>query len=90
MANHQSAKKAHIVSIANAKRNKSIMSRVKTFIKSLETLISQKKVVEAKDLFPSVESEIMKANSKGVIKLNAASRKVSRLSAKLKSVSTQA
>lgn len=90
MANHKSAKKSHKTALMSALRNRSILSRVKTFIKSLETLVAERKVDEAKAKFSVVESEIMKATSKGVIKLNTASRKVSRLSAKVKALSTQA
>jgi len=91
MANHKSAKKSHKTAAASALRNRSILSRVKTFIKSLEVLVSERKVDEAKAKFSVVESEIMKASSKGVIKSNTASRKVSRLSAKVKALSvTQA
>ncbi len=89
MANHKSAKKSHKTSLARSARNTSILSRMKTFIKSLETLLSTKNVAEAKAKFPVVESEIMKAASKGAIKSNTASRKVSRLSAKVKALSTQ-
>lgn len=88
MANHKSAKKSYKTSLASAARNRSILSRVKTFIKSLENLLSAKKTEEAKVRFQVVESEIMKAASKGVIKANTASRKVSRLSAKVKNLST--
>lgn len=90
MANHKSAKKSHKTSTAKAARNKSIISRMKTFIKGLEMLVSNKNAEEAKAKFPKVESEIMKAASKGVIKANAASRKVSKLSGKIKAISTQA
>jgi small subunit ribosomal protein S20 len=86
MADHSSSKKAirHI-----AKRtaiNKSRINRIRTFIKQLEELItkSDKKAALAK--FRETQSEVMRGVTKGVIKKNTASRKVSQLSAKVKAL----
>ncbi|AWD33454.1 30S ribosomal protein S20 [Candidatus Fokinia solitaria] len=84
MAQHISAVKARARSLERYKRNRAVKSRVKTFISSL-----RKKVTDVvrndspKDevfvLLRTVESEIMKAKSKGVLKLNTASRMVSNI-----------
>lgn len=87
MAIHKSAIKAHRRSEAKSARNTSIISTVKTFIKKVEGLITANKPEEAKVALREAESQIMKANSKGVIKKNSAARKVSRLSKKVKSIS---
>lgn len=70
------AKKRHF-------RNISAKSELKTAVKKLEKLISDKKAEEAKKVMPYVVSKIDRAASKGVIKNNTASRKISRLMKKL-------
>lgn len=86
MANHKSAVKAHTKSIKSRDRNISILSRIKTFIKKLEEMITSGNHDEAKVAFQKAESEIMKGASKGALKKNTASRKVSRYSKKLKTL----
>ena len=83
MANHKSAEKAHRRSEKRAERNRSVKSRFKTFItKFKDSLKGDGKT--AQEAFNEMQSEIMKAVSKGVIHLNTASRKVSRLNNLLK------
>jgi len=77
MANHKSAAKAHRRSLSRAARNKSVKSRFKTFITKFKENLNQ-------DTFNAMQSEIMKAVSKGVLHLNTASRKISRLNNLLK------
>jgi len=70
------AKKRHL-------RNISAESELKTLVKKFNALISAKKSDEAKKIINTVVSKIGRAASKGVIKKNAASRKISRLMKKL-------
>ena len=84
MANHKSAVKAHKKSLKNRTNNISILSRIKTFIKKVEEAITSGKADEAKSAMRSAESEIMRGVTKGVLKQNTASRKVSRLVKKVK------
>ena len=70
MANIKSAKKRVLVSQAKADRNKSARSKVKTYIKKVESAVAA--VVEA-------ESVMRKAASKGVYHDNTVSRKISRM-----------
>jgi small subunit ribosomal protein S20 len=86
MANHKSAVKAHKRSLAKRDRNISVLSRIKTFIKKVEELITTGKPAEAVEAMRKAESEIMKGVSKGVVKKNSGSRKVSRLTKKVKSL----
>ena len=74
MANIKSAKKRVLVSQAKADRNKSARSKVKTYIKKVESAVAagDKAVVEA-------ESVMRKAASKGVYHDNTVSRKISRM-----------
>jgi small subunit ribosomal protein S20 len=86
MANHKSAKKAHENSVKNMLRNRDIKSRVKTFVKKVESCIVAKEHAGAMDALRNMESEMMSAVTKGVIKLNTASRKISRINAKVKGI----
>ncbi len=64
-------------------KNISTVSEFKTLTKKVERLISGKKIDEAKGLIRALISKIDKAASKGVIHKNAASRRISRLMAKI-------
>lgn len=86
MANHKSAVKAHRTSLKNKDRNQSILSRIKTFIKKLEDMLTSGDHAGAKAALQTAESEIMKGASKGALKKNTASRKVSRLTKKVKTL----
>ncbi len=81
MANHKSAEKAHKTSVIKAERNRSIKSRIKTFITKVEDSVAKKNpLTDIIQNFRIAESEIMKGVTKGVLKLNTASRRVSKLS----------
>lgn len=90
MANHESAKKALRQTIKNTARNRHNISRIKTLVKKLESIIDGGKKDEAVAMFASVQAAIMKGVTKNLLKLNTASRKVSRLSQKLKKLATGA
>ena len=85
MANTSSAKKQYRKSLKQRLINLNNVSRIKTFIKKITVLIDANKKDEAKALFPDVQSAIMRGVKKNVLKLNTASRKISRLSQKIKS-----
>jgi len=63
--------------------NISIRSELKTLAKKFYHLLSEKKTEEAKKEISLLVSKIDRAASKGVIKRNTASRKISRLMRKL-------
>ena len=79
MANIKSAKKRVLVNEKKAAQNQMIKSAVKTEIKKVRTAIEAGNKEEAAKALLSATSAIDKAESKGVIKKNTASRKVSRL-----------
>lgn len=79
MANIKSAKKRVIVSQNRADRNKAIRSKVKTYIKKVETAVANGDKSAADEALTVAISEINKACSKGVYHKNNAARKVSRL-----------
>jgi len=84
MANHKSAEKAHRQSRKRAERNRTIKSRVKTFITRFLNELHSNNLINAIEAFKKAESELMKSVSKGVYHINTAARKVARLSKMLK------
>lgn len=86
MAHHKSAKKrARQTEVVEA-RNKARRSRVRTFIKRVETALIESDAKKADEALRVAQSEIMRGVSKGVIKLPTASRKISRLSSRIKAL----
>ena len=79
MANIKSAKKRVLVSQAKADRNKSARSKVKTYIKKVESAVAAGDKAAAQQALVVATSEINKAASKGIYHKNNASRKISRL-----------
>lgn len=86
MANTASAKKAVRKLAARTEVNKSRRSRMRTFIRKFDDAIAAGDKVAAESAFKNVEPEIMRAATKGIVHKNTASRKVSRLSKKLKTL----
>ncbi len=87
MANHASAKKRVRRNERRAVINTARRSRIRTFIKKVETAISSGDSNAAKDALKAAQPEIQKGVSKGIIHKNTAARKLSRLSASIKSIS---
>lgn len=79
MANHKSALKRARQNVKRRDRNRSLRSSLRTEIKKFRALIENKQNDEAKVALPSVHKSIDKANTKGVIKKETASRTKSRL-----------
>ena len=86
MANTSSAKKATRKIAARSSVNKSRVTRVRTYIRKVEEAISTGDQTQANAALLAAEPEIMRAVSKGVMHKNTASRKVSRLAARVKTV----
>ena len=68
-------------------RNQSVKSELKTETKKFLDLISSKKMDEAKKQLTYLITQLDKAQSKGIVHKNTASRKISRLMKKIKSTS---
>jgi small subunit ribosomal protein S20 len=62
------------------------VSRIRTFVKKVESLLAEGNQSEVVVALREAESEIMRGVSKGVIHKNTASRKVSRLSKRVKAL----
>jgi len=79
MANIKSAKKRILVSQKKEFRNKSVKSKVKTYVKKVEAAIESGDKAAADEALKVAISEISKAASKGIYHKNTAARKISRL-----------
>lgn len=86
MANHSSAKKAIRQTIKKTLINKNRSSRIKTYLKKVLQEVANGSKESARLALIVAQSEIMKGVTKNIIKLNTASRKISRLSQKIKNM----
>ena len=66
--------------------NKNRKTRIKTFVKKVEQAIVQGDQPNANEVLKEAKSEIMRGVTKGVLHKNSASRKISRLNSKVKSL----
>jgi small subunit ribosomal protein S20 len=87
MANTSSAKKATRKIARRAAINKNRRSRVRTYVRQVEEALASGDKVAAAAAFEAAQPELMRAAVKGVIHKNTASRKVSRLAKRLKTLS---
>lgn len=86
MANHSATKKSIRKTETVTARKRSTKSRIKSSIVKVELAIVSGDKKQAQEAFKAAQPQIMKGVSKGVLKLASASRKVSRLSAKVKAM----
>lgn len=89
MANHKQAIKRVRQTATRTERNKALRSRVRGAVKQVEQAIESgdKKAIPA--AFTTAMSELHKAVTKGIMKQGTASRKISRLSSRVKAVSAK-
>jgi small subunit ribosomal protein S20 len=87
MANTSSAKKRVRQTDRRTEVNKTRRSRIRTFIRKTEEAITSKNPGDAAEALKKAQPEIMRGVTKGVMHKNTASRKISRLSARVKSLS---
>lgn len=83
MANIKSAKKRVLTSAKKAEANKAVKTGIKTVVKNVNAAVAAGDKAAAAEALKKAESTIDKAEHKGVIPQNTASRKVSRLAAKV-------
>ncbi|WP_341791102.1 30S ribosomal protein S20 [Rickettsia endosymbiont of Gonocerus acuteangulatus] len=86
MANHSSAKKAARQTVKKTLVNKRRASAIKTFVKKVLHEINQGNKEKANSALVIAQSKIMQGVKKNIIKLNTASRKISKLSKKIKTM----
>ncbi len=87
MANTPSAKKRVRQIERRTEVNTARRSRIKTYVRKVEEAIASGDPEAAKTAFKVAQPEIMRGVTKGVTHRNTASRKISRLAARVKAVS---
>lgn len=86
MANTSSAKKAARVAARRTAVNKNRLSRVRTHVRSVEEAIVKGDKTAALGALKAAEPELMRSAQKDVMHRNAASRKVSRLTHRIRAM----
>ncbi|QND31486.1 30S ribosomal protein S20 [Sinorhizobium meliloti] len=87
MANTTSAKKATRKIARRTAVNKARRSRIRSFVRKVEEAIASGDQALAAAALRAAQPELMRAATKGVMHSNTASRKVSRLAQRVKSLS---
>lgn len=86
MANHKSAEKRIRQTATRTEVNRARVSRIRTFLKKVETAIAAGDKSVAAEAFKQAQPEMMRGVSKGVLHANTVSRKLSRLSGRIKAL----
>lgn len=86
MAHHASAKKRIRQTERRTEVNRSRVSRIRTFVKKVEQALAGGDKTAAAAALRDAEPELMKGVQAGVLHKNTASRKVSRLAARVKAL----
>jgi small subunit ribosomal protein S20 len=84
MANHKSAEKRIRRNQRRSEVNGARVSRIRTYIKSVETAIASGDKTAADAALKAAQPEIHRGVSKGVMHKNTAARKLSRFSSRIK------
>ena len=84
MAQHKSAKKRIRQTLVREGINKARRSRIRTFIKRVDTAIESGVAANADAALINVQRELARGVTRGVLKATTAARKTSRLSARVK------
>jgi small subunit ribosomal protein S20 len=90
MAHHKSAKKRIRQTERRTEVNRARVSRIRTYVKKVELALASGDADLARTALREAEPELMKGVRKGVVEQNTASRKVSRLSARVKALGATA
>ncbi len=86
MANTASARKRIRQTEVRTARNAARKSRMRTFIKKVETAIASGNKEQAAAALREAQPEMQRASGKGVIHARTVSRRISRLSARVKAI----
>jgi small subunit ribosomal protein S20 len=86
MANTASARKRIRQIERRTARNQARKSRMRTFLKKVETALASGDKVAAADALRAAQPELQRAATKGVVHANLVARKISRLSARVKAL----
>ena len=83
MPHHKSAEKRLRQTEKRTAINRARLSRVRTFVKKVETAIATGDKDGARSAFRTAQPELHRATTKGVMHKNTVSRKLSRLAARI-------
>lgn len=86
MANHPSAAKRNRQTVRRTAVNASRKSRVRSFVKDVETAIASGDKEKARAALRAAQPEMQRGVKKGVAQKRTVSRKLSRLSARIKAL----
>ena len=86
MANHPSAAKRHRQTVSRTAVNASRRSRLRSFVKQVESAIASGDKEAARAALKSAQPEMQRSARKGVAHQRTVSRKLSRLSARIKAL----
>ncbi len=86
MANTPQAKKRIRRNANRAQINHSRISRIRTFIKAVESAIASGKKADAAEALKAAQPEMARGVARGIIHKNTAARKISRLSKRVASL----
>lgn len=86
MANNPSARKRIRQTAKRTARNQARKSRVRTYVKKVETAIAGGDRAAAAEALRAAQPEMQRAVTKGVSHLNTVARKISRLAARIKAL----
>ncbi|HKT16859.1 MAG TPA: 30S ribosomal protein S20 [Stellaceae bacterium] len=86
MANHPSAEKRIRQTARRTEVNRARMSRIRSFVKKVETAIASGNKDAAKVAFAEAAPELQRGAGKGVLHHRTVARKLSRLSARIKTL----
>ena len=86
MANHSSSKKRNRQTIKRTENNRVRESRIKSFLRKVEEAIASGNKNAANEALKVAQPELMRGVSKGVLKKETASRKMSRMSSRIKTL----
>ena len=86
MANTTSAKKRVRRDMTKTRVNADRRNRIRTFVKKVESAIASGDKDAANEALKAAQPEIMRGVTRGVVTKNTASRKVSRLSKRIKAL----
>lgn len=86
MANHASAKKRIRQTKTRTVVNRTRLSKIRTFVRKVEEAIASGDQPAAQNAFKDVQPLIMRGAQKGIMHSNTASRKLSRLSRRIKAM----
>ena len=86
MANSPQAKKRARQNERRFAVNKARRSRIRTYLRKVEEAIASGDQAQAQDALKTAQPELMRGVTKGVYHKNTASRKISRLAARVKAM----